>query len=201
MSGASQHYLAGASSLESIDDAEKGIFDSTAGLTAPLPTQSPPSSFVYMTQDRSSQFNTQISRTHLSPLSPLHEGITPNPSVPELSLSFPVGRRASNAAELKTIVPKPAPIKPKISRWILADLWFNTYRKFFTLITTLNLVGIILAALGKFPYAENHLGALVLGNLLTAVLMRNELWFRFLYVIAIYGLRGVRISPLVCGRC
>lgn len=94
--------------------------------------------------------------------------------------------------------PPPAPAnkppKPKPSRWILFQLWFNTYRKFFVFVTSLNLVGIVLAAVGRFPYAENHLGALVLGNLLCAVLMRNELFLRFLYLISIYGLRSVR-SP------
>jgi hypothetical protein len=83
------------------------------------------------------------------------------------------------------------PPNSKISRWILFQLWFNTYRKFFTFVTLLNLTGIILAARGRFKYAEDHLGALVLGNLLTAILMRNELWMRFLYLIAIYGLRSV----------
>jgi hypothetical protein len=48
-----------------------------------------------------------------------------------------------------------------------------------------------MAALNRFPYAEKHLGALVLGNLLCAILMRNELFLRFLYLIAIHGLRGV----------
>lgn len=55
----------------------------------------------------------------------------------------------------------------------------------------LNMTGIIMAALGRFRYADHHLGALVLGNLLLAVLMRNELFLRFLYTIAIYGLRSV----------
>jgi hypothetical protein len=100
--------------------------------------------------------------------------------------------------------PPPAPAKkppkPKPSRWILFQLWFNTYRKFFVFVTALNLTGIVLAAVGRFEYAENHLGALVLGNLLMAVLMRNELFLRFLYIISIYGLRSVcppgRFVPL-----
>ncbi|KAH6649464.1 hypothetical protein F5144DRAFT_634978 [Chaetomium tenue] len=88
--------------------------------------------------------------------------------------------------------PAPAkkPAKPKPSRWILFQLWFNTYRKFFTFVTVLNLVGIALAAADKWDYARDHLGALVLGNLLMAVLMRNELFLRFLYLISIYGLRS-----------
>lgn len=48
----------------------------------------------------------------------------------------------------------------------------------------LNGVGIVMAATGKFQYATNHSGALVLGNLLCAVMMRNELFLRFLYLIA-----------------
>jgi hypothetical protein len=96
--------------------------------------------------------------------------------------------------------PAPAkkPAKPKPSRWILFQLWFNTYRKFFTFVTVLNLVGIALAAADKWDYARDHLGALVLGNLLMAVLMRNELFLRFLYIISIYGLRSVcflQLSP------
>jgi hypothetical protein len=172
-------------SHDSVDDAEKGIYDSSAEKTVPT-------GFAYIGQESASRLN-----THVSPLSPVHSGITPNPSIPDLSLSWPaaspaVRRGSINATALKTEVPKkPAAPKAKIPRWILADLWFNTYRKFFTFIILLNLTGIIMTALGRFPYAENHLGALVLGNLLSAILFRNELWMRFLYLVAIYGLRGV----------
>lgn len=172
-------------SNDSIDDAEKGMYHSTPSVTAPAP-------FAYVGQEKAIRIN-----TNLSQLSPVHEGITPNPSIPDLSLSWPAAspaaRRGSiNAAALETTVPKkPAPAKPEIPKWVLADLWFNTYRKFFTLIVLLNLTGIIMTALGRFSYAENHLGALVLGNLLAAILFRNELWMRFLYMVAIYGLRGV----------
>lgn len=63
---------------------------------------------------------------------------------------------------------------------VLIDL----YSKFYTLVVTLNAIGIVLAAVGKFDYAINHSGALVLGNLLCAVMMRNELFLRFLFLIA-----------------
>lgn len=175
-----QNHLAGDRGQDSLDDAEKGMYNSTLELMAPPP-------FVYMGQKRATHIHTQ-----LSPVSPIHEGITPFSSVPELSLSSPAGLRASDANVLEATVKKPAPLKPKISRWILFELWFNTYRKFFTFVTLLNLTGIIMAALGRFPYATNHLGALVLGNLLCAILMRNELWVRLLYIITIYGLRSVR---------
>lgn len=181
-------HSAGSSSKNSLDDAEKGMCDPTVESLAPLP-------FVYMGQAKSLPVN-----THLSPVSPVHEGITPVTSVPELSLSLPASKsQPLDARTIKTVVKKQPSPKPKISRWILFELWFNAYRRLFTFVTLLNLTGIIMAALGRFPYAENHLGALVLGNLLCAILMRNELWMRFLYMVAIHGLRGVR-DPLLLAR-
>ncbi|KAL6407538.1 hypothetical protein AUP68_08557 [Ilyonectria robusta] len=126
-------------------------------------------------------------------VSPINKDIKSSPSVATLPQTLsPVFR-----LDEKNPVPEPAvqtltPVRPrpKISRWIVFRLWFSTYRKFFTLIVLLNLVGIVLAIVGSFPYAENHLGALVLGNLLFAVLMRNELFLRFLYLASIYGLRS-----------
>lgn len=166
-----------------VDDAEKGMYDSTTELTAPLP-------FAYLSQEK--VYHIEHVESPLSgTVSPVHQGITPMSSVPQLSLAFPKTERATDANKLNAIVKKPEPVKSKVSRWILFDLWFNTYRKLFTLVTLLNLTGIIMAALGRFAYAENHLGALVLGNLLFAILMRNELFIRFLYLLAIYGLKSV----------
>lgn len=166
-------YFAGGHSSEEFDDAEKGLYDvSTRDLTVVPPP------FAHL-----DPWTLRHIETILSPLSPIHEGISPTSSVPDLSLSWPAG--------YKPPAP-PKPPKPKVSRWILLRLWFNTYRKFFTFVTLLNLSGMIMAALGRFPYADNHLGALVLGNLLCAILMRNELFLRFLYTIAIYGLRSAR---------
>jgi hypothetical protein len=187
MSATPQSHIGGDRSLDPLDDAEKGMYDSTVELMPP--------GFVYVGKKRPLHISTS-----LLPSSPVHQGITPCTSVPELSLSLPTlpeTHKPTDAAELNTTIKEPAgskPQKPKISRWILLQLWFNTYRKFFTFVTLLNLTGIILAARGRFKYAEDHLGALVLGNLLTAILMRNELWMRFLYLIAIYGLRSVSAS-------
>lgn len=93
------------------------------------------------------------------------------------------------------------PANKKVSRWILWRLWFNTYRyastvsasrvtdstflltrKLFTFVVTLNIVGLVLAASGHFPYALKRTGAMALGNLYFAILMRNELFGRFLYL-------------------
>lgn len=184
-------------SVDSLDDAEKDMYDSA---TESIKVPSPPSSFVHLSQERISQYSFQSSKAWLSPNSPVHEGLTPNPSTAELSLVFPKERRASFAAEAEPVVPNPKSVPAKISRWLLFGLWFNTYRKFFTLIVSLNIVGIILAATGHFSYAESHQGALVLGNLLMAIMMRNELWFRFLYLVSIYGLRSVSTRSLPLGR-
>lgn len=170
-------------SSQEYDDAEKGLYVDTQSF--------PPSPALAHTVERRA-LHVETSMSSLSLFSPVHEGITPFSSVPVLTLTFPGEKPPSSSPpESKPPAKKPARAKPKISRWVLFNLWFNTYKKFFTFVTLLNLAGIIMAALNRFPYAENHLGALVLGNLLCAVLMRNELFLRFLYLIAIYGLRGV----------
>jgi len=175
------------------DDAEKGLYDSLRNLPAsPPPPLTDKKPVIHVETSLSN-----LSSSCLSPgaLSPIHEGITPFSSVPVLSLAWPGGQAAdstlSKPGKPPTLTKKPERPKPKIGRWVLFNLWFNTYKKFFTFVTLLNLTGIIMAALGRFPYAENHLGALVLGNLLMAVLMRNELFLRCLYIVAIYGLRSV----------
>jgi hypothetical protein len=165
---------------QDFDDAEKGLYDSTQSLVVVPPlAHIDQRTLIYI-------------ESLLSPISLIHEGITPSSSLPVLSLSWPPGYQPNNATVLDLTAKKPARPKQKISRWILFRIWFNTYRKFFTFITLLNLTGMIMAALDRFPYAERHLGAFVLGNLLSAILMRNELFLRFLYTIAIYGLRSAR---------
>ncbi|KAG5639607.1 hypothetical protein H0H81_010809 [Sphagnurus paluster] len=98
---------------------------------------------------------------------------------------------------------KPKPRKPKreVTRCILFSLWFNTYRqapfalvvniqsqtnfltrKFFTFTFGLNMIGIFLASTNHFPYAVRHSGAMALGNFNCAILMRNEMFGRLLYL-------------------
>ncbi|KAK0212519.1 hypothetical protein DFS33DRAFT_1282269 [Desarmillaria ectypa] len=66
---------------------------------------------------------------------------------------------------------------------ITCQLWFNTYRKFYTLVVSTNAMGLILAATNTWKYPRDYTGAFILGNLLTAILMRNELFGRLLYLI------------------
>lgn len=59
----------------------------------------------------------------------------------------------------------------------------HPFSKFFTLVLSVNLTGLILAIFDIWSYPRNYTGAFVLGNLLLAILMRNELFGRFLYLL------------------
>lgn len=84
--------------------------------------------------------------------------------------------------EVVAAKPKP-PAKRKVSRWILWNLWFNTYRKFFTFTFSINMIGLGLAASGHWPYGAKYSGAIVVANFNVAILMRNEVFGRLLYLI------------------
>ncbi|KAJ7699633.1 hypothetical protein B0H17DRAFT_1196245 [Mycena rosella] len=73
--------------------------------------------------------------------------------------------------------------KRKTSRIIKFQLWFNAYRKLFCISFAFNVVGLVLAASGHWEYPKRYPGAFVHGNLLAAILMRNEFFGRFLYLI------------------
>lgn len=109
-------------------------------------------------------------------------------SLPVQMSYFPMDKKDAGALTAKT-KQAPAPIlkttkaKKRVSKWILWKLFFNTYRKFFTFVFSLNMIGIGLAISGHFPYAVNNSGAMVLGNLNFAILMRNEAFGRILYLI------------------
>ncbi|EIW85248.1 hypothetical protein CONPUDRAFT_98130 [Coniophora puteana RWD-64-598 SS2] len=113
----------------------------------------------------------QVAATHeKSEKKPIDITVFP---VPALKKDAPTTPPAKPAAK-----PKP---KRKVSRWILWVIWYNTYRKFFTFVLSINLIGIGLAASGHFPYAMGYPGAFVIGNLNFSVLMRNEIFGRCLY--------------------
>lgn len=188
-----QDTTTGGCQSQDLDDVEKGLCDRTYSLAVLQPVAA------HVEYKTPLEIETNLSPTSptspTSPSSPFHEGLTPYSSAPALSLSCHGRNEApspnpSAATKQQQQRPKPKP-NSNMSRWMLFQLWFNTYRKFFALVTLLNLTGIVMAALDRFPYADNHLGALVLGNLLCAVLMRNELFLRILYTVAIYGLKSV----------
>ncbi len=59
----------------------------------------------------------------------------------------------------------------------------------------MNVIGLILAATNTWKYPRDFTGAFILGNLLTAILMRNELFGRLLYLIVTTLFAKVR-SPI-----
>ena len=102
----------------------------------------------------------------------------------------------SNGA--KPLHQPPKPQKMKISKYVHFIIWYNSYklvlsykpppahsllwRRFFTVILILNFTALGFAAAGLWPYALKYPGALVAGNLNFAVLMRNEIFGRLLYL-------------------
>jgi hypothetical protein len=117
--------------------------------------------------------------------------------------------------------PKPAakPAKHKPSAWTRWQVWFNTYRlartsrcrdnvthdccrKFFVFTFSLNMIGLGLAASGHWHYPIHFPGALILGNLQVAILVRNELFGRFLYLTVNTLFAKVRyLCHRSCGMC
>ncbi|CAL1704143.1 unnamed protein product [Somion occarium] len=87
--------------------------------------------------------------------------------------------KASLTAAPKAPAKKP---KKKTSKWILWQIWFNTYRKLFTICFSLNMIGLGLAASGHWPYALKYNGAMAVANFNFAILMRNEIFGRLLYL-------------------
>ena len=123
--------------------------------------------------------------------------------------AFPLSKEKDSAvttttkeviAATKHSKPPPKP-KKKVPLWIVWTLWFNTYRyivfatkadkylallfirKFFTFCFGFNMIGLTLAASGHFPYAVKYDGAIVVANFNIAILMRNEVFGRLLYLL------------------
>jgi len=123
------------------------------------------------------------------------------------SVALSTGKPEKRVSQHVVIAPSPVKERSPVQRvrenascWIRFRLWFNTYRcvlsipyraldaeinirKFFTFIVLLNIAGLILAIVGVWQYPRKYTGALALGNLLAAILVRNELFCRFLYLL------------------
>lgn len=96
---------------------------------------------------------------------------------------FPVQSLKKDApVSSKPPVRLPKHEKIRASNYVLFIIWYNAYRRFFTVVFTLNFIGLGLAIADTWPYAKKYPGAFVLGNLNFAVLMRNEVFGRILYL-------------------
>ncbi|KAL4074497.1 hypothetical protein V8B97DRAFT_2092582 [Scleroderma yunnanense] len=82
----------------------------------------------------------------------------------------------------KPSAPPQEPRKANVSNYVRFIIWYNAYRRFFTVVLTLNCVGLGFAMAGLWSYAKKYPSAFVLGNLNFAVLMRNEVFGRILYL-------------------
>ncbi|GJE92420.1 hypothetical protein PsYK624_085740 [Phanerochaete sordida] len=72
-------------------------------------------------------------------------------------------------------------VKP-VGLWTRLRVWYNPYRMLFTAAFVLNIIAIIVAATGHWPYADTRSVALALGSIAVAVACRNEFLLRyFLY--------------------
>ncbi|KIO29360.1 hypothetical protein M407DRAFT_21432 [Tulasnella calospora MUT 4182] len=87
--------------------------------------------------------------------------------------SFPaVEKNAGDVQHIEVQKPAaPAPTPIVVSKWVKFQLWYSAYRRFFTVVVTFNFISIVLTCLGRFPYAQKNVGAFILGNLCTAVLV------------------------------
>ena len=135
------------------------------------------------------------------------------------------GRREVDEAEMALahyVVPvlekgvKTALSKPT-SPWVRFRVWYNPYRmvssisicitdsaltsdfvQLFTLTFALNMVGILMACLRRFPYAEKHGAAIALGNIMAAVACRNELFLRCVFWVVVKLFQKVQQAFLIC---
>ena len=72
-------------------------------------------------------------------------------------------------------------------------------RKFFVFVMTMNIIGLSLTISGTWTYPRRYTSAFVLGNLLMAILVRNELFGRFLYLFVntLFAKVGTRYLSLL----
>ncbi|KIY63704.1 hypothetical protein CYLTODRAFT_457867 [Cylindrobasidium torrendii FP15055 ss-10] len=76
---------------------------------------------------------------------------------------------------IKRSTKTPAPL------WVKFRLWFNAYKRLFTICFLFNFIALLCAATGRWTYPREYTGAFILGNLLIGVLVRTELFARILY--------------------
>ncbi|EPT05897.1 hypothetical protein FOMPIDRAFT_1110294 [Fomitopsis schrenkii] len=74
--------------------------------------------------------------------------------------------------------PPPPPTTPNRILWIL---WYDMYRKLFTISFSVNIIMFGFAVSGHWPYAYRYGGAMAVGNFNVSVLVRNEIFGRCLY--------------------
>ncbi|KAK4770033.1 hypothetical protein SAY87_030565 [Trapa incisa] len=97
-------------------------------------------------------------------------------------------RALANYASKREQSSKPAPVGKQESRLsiILLDQGlFTVYKRLFVVCLTLNIVGLVLAATGQFPYARNKAALFSIANIFALTLCRSEAALRVIFWSAV----------------
>jgi len=82
---------------------------------------------------------------------------------------------------------KPAARKKhsRLSIILLDQGLFTVYKRLFVVCSTLNLIGLVLAAMGQFPYARNRAALFSIVNILALTLCRSEAFLRVVFWLSV----------------
>lgn len=82
--------------------------------------------------------------------------------------------------------PKPArKNESRVSVILLDQGLFTVYKRLFIICLTLNIIGLVLAATGYFPYASNRATLISIGNILALTLCRSEAFLRGVFYLVV----------------
>ncbi|KAI3888010.1 hypothetical protein MKW92_050312 [Papaver armeniacum] len=84
---------------------------------------------------------------------------------------------------LRKLPPKKS--QSRLSIILLDQGLFTVYKRLFVVCLTLNIVGIVLAAIGRFPYAKEKAALFSIANILALVLCRSEAILRVVFMLAV----------------
>lgn len=92
-----------------------------------------------------------------------------------------------SAASKRSEQPKPArkPADARLSVILLDQGLFTVYKRFFAVCLALNIIGLVLAATGHFPYARNRPALFSIANILALTLCRSEAVLRIVFWLAV----------------
>ncbi|XP_052488008.1 adenylate-forming reductase 03009 [Gossypium raimondii] len=90
------------------------------------------------------------------------------------------------SASKREQIPKPArKQESRLSVILLDQGLFTVYKRLFVVCFTLNIIGLVLAAAGHFPYARNRAALFSIANILSLTLCRSEAFLRVVFWLAV----------------
>ncbi|MBA0662473.1 hypothetical protein Goklo_006583 [Gossypium klotzschianum] len=90
------------------------------------------------------------------------------------------------SASKREQIPKPArKQESRLSVILLDQGLFTVYKRLFVVCFTLNIIGLVLAAAGHFPYARNRAALFSIANILALTLCRSEAFLRVVFWLAV----------------